>query len=51
MLTERNGKQNKMEMVILEELVPQNHLLREIDKSRMTQTVPLSLILRMRNKN
>ena len=33
MLTERNGKQNKMEMVILEELVPQNHLLRKIDKS------------------
>ena len=32
MFTERSGKQNKLEMVILEELVPQDHLLRKIDK-------------------
>lgn len=33
MYTERNGKQNKLEMVVLEELVPQDHLLRKIDKT------------------
>ena len=33
MFTERSGKQNKLEMVILEELVPQDHLLRKIDKA------------------
>lgn len=33
MYTERSGKQSKMEMVILEELVPQDHLLRKIDKT------------------
>ena len=31
MYTERKSKQNKLEMVILEELVPQEHLLRKID--------------------
>ena len=34
MFTERNGKQNKLEFVILEELVPEDHLLRKIDKTR-----------------
>ena len=33
MYTERNGKQIRMEMVTLEELVPENHLLRKIDKA------------------
>lgn len=33
MYTERSGKQNKLEMVMLEELVPENHLLRKIDKA------------------
>lgn len=33
MFTERSGKQNKIEMVILDELVPQDHLLRRIDKT------------------
>jgi transposase len=33
MYTERNGKQNRLEMVILEDPVPQNHLLRKIDKA------------------
>ena len=33
MYTERNGKQNKLEMVILEDLVPQDHILRKIDKA------------------
>ena len=33
MFTERNGKQNKLEFVILEELVPEDHLLRKIDKT------------------
>ncbi len=31
MFTERSGKQNRLEMVVLEELVPQDHLLRKID--------------------
>ena len=31
MYTERSGKQNRLEMVVLEELVPQDHLLRKID--------------------
>ena len=31
MFTERSGKQNRLEMVILEDLVPQDHLLRKID--------------------
>ena len=33
MFTERSGKQNRLEMVILEELVPHDHLLRKIDKA------------------
>ena len=33
MYTERGGKQNRIEMVMLEDLVPQNHLLRKIDKA------------------
>ena len=33
MFTERSGKQNRLEMVILEDLVPQEHLLRKIDKA------------------
>ena len=33
MFTERNGKQSRLEMVVLEELVPQDHLLRKIDKA------------------
>ena len=33
MFTERSGKQNKLERVILEKLVPQDHLLRKIDKA------------------
>ena len=33
MLTERSGKQNKLELVILEDFVPQDHLLRQIDKA------------------
>ena len=33
MYTERKGKQNKLELVVIEELVPQNHLLRKIDKN------------------
>lgn len=33
MYTERSGKQTQYEMVMLEELVPQNHLLRKIDKA------------------
>lgn len=33
MLTEKSSKQNKIEMVMLEDLVPQDHLLRKIDKS------------------
>lgn len=32
MFTEKNSKQNKIEMVMLEDLVPQDHLLRKIDK-------------------
>lgn len=32
MINERKEVQNKMEVVMLEQLVPQNHLLREIDK-------------------
>ena len=31
MFTERSGKQNRLEMVVLEELVPRDHLLRKID--------------------
>ena len=31
MFTERSGKQNRLEMVILEDLVAQDHLLRKID--------------------
>ena len=33
MFTERSGKQMKLEMVVLEELVPRDHLLRKIDAS------------------
>ena len=33
MFTERSGKQIKLETVVLEELVPQDHLLRKIDAS------------------
>ena len=33
MFTERSGKQSRLEMVILEDLVPQDHLLRKIDKA------------------
>lgn len=33
MYTERKSKQLRMEMVVLEELVPQDHLLRKIDKA------------------
>ena len=33
MFTERSGKQNKLEMVILKDLVPKDHLLRKIDKA------------------
>ena len=33
MFTKHNGKQNKLEMVMLEELVPQDHLLRKIDSA------------------
>ena len=33
MFTERISKQNKLEFVILEELVPEDHLLRKIDKT------------------
>lgn len=32
MLREKNGKQMRMEMVVLNDLVPENHLLRKIDK-------------------
>ena len=32
MFTERSGKQSRLELVIMEELVPQDHLLRKIDK-------------------
>ncbi len=35
MFTEKSGKQNKLEMVILEELVPHDHLLRKIDSNRV----------------
>ena len=33
MYTETNGKQNKLEVVTLEDLVPQGHLLRKIDQA------------------
>lgn len=33
MFTDRSGKQSRLEMVILEDLVPQDHLLRKIDKA------------------
>ena len=33
MYAERSGKQTRLEMVILENLVPQDHLLRKIDKT------------------
>ena len=32
MINERREAQNEMEVVMLEQLVPQNHLLRKIDK-------------------
>lgn len=32
MLTKENGKQEKMEVVMIEQLVPENHLLRKIDE-------------------
>lgn len=31
MCTERSGKRIRLEMVVLEELVPQDHLLRKVD--------------------
>ena len=34
MFTERSVKQVRLEIVVLEELVPQDHLLRKIDASR-----------------
>ncbi len=33
MYTERRGKQIRLKMVTLEDLVPQNHVLRKIDKA------------------
>ncbi len=33
MFTERSGKQSRLETAVLEELVPQDHLLRKIDAS------------------
>ncbi len=33
MFTEGSGKQSRLEMIVLEELVPQDHLLRSIDFS------------------
>jgi len=40
MYTERSGKQNRLEMVVLEELVPQDHLLRKIDAYRVFVRYP-----------
>ena len=33
MINERREAQNEMEVVMIEQLVPQDHLLRKIDKS------------------